>query len=90
MEQRDPKSIKGTRTYKVHFIPILRYNAKPWALTQRNKGKIQVMDIKFLRSTEGKESMDRTGAESFREVKNLLIESEEKQLQWIGHIKRVD
>jgi hypothetical protein len=41
---------------------------------KEKQSKIQVMDIKFLGSTEGKASMDRTGTATFREVRvqNLL------------------
>jgi hypothetical protein len=38
----------------IHFKPVLTFTADTWILTKRNKSKIQAMDLKFLRSFEGR------------------------------------
>jgi hypothetical protein len=45
--------------YKVYFKSISTSDTKTWTLSERNKSKIQAMDMEFMRSTEGKTRSDR-------------------------------
>jgi hypothetical protein len=50
------------------------------------------MDTKRPRSTKGKTRRDRIKTETFRKeigIRKLLIELEEKGLQWLDHVKRM-
>lgn len=58
---------------------------------ERNKNKIQVMDIKCMRSTGGKMGRGRTRNEMFAKetgIRNVLINLEDTQLQLFSHVKR--
>lgn len=50
------------------------------------------MSIRILRSPESRISRDRIRNEILRQVgiQNLLTELQEKQLQWLGQVKRID
>jgi hypothetical protein len=63
-----------------------------WTLTKKNKRKIQAMDMKFLRTNEGKTRRDRITHEIFKEdqIQNLLTELEGKQLQWFSLVETMD
>jgi hypothetical protein len=62
MEQTDHKTI-----YEIYFKSTVTYKAETWTLTNRNKSKFQIMDMKFLRSTEGRRRRDRITNEIFGE-----------------------
>jgi hypothetical protein len=59
---------------------------------EREKSKIRVMDVKFLRCNEGRTSdIIKNGLLRDRfDVQHLLVESGEKQLQFFGHMQRID
>jgi hypothetical protein len=59
MEQTYHKTI-----YEVYFKTTVTYKAETCTLKNRNKSKIQIMDMTFLRSTEGR-TRDRITNEIF-------------------------
>jgi CRISPR/Cas system-associated protein Csx1 len=60
VEQRDFRAVQMT-IYKTYFKQTITNNAKTWALTKRNKSKIQTMGMTSFRSTEGKTRRGGTG-----------------------------
>jgi hypothetical protein len=61
----------------------LTYNTETWILTNKNKSKICIVDVHFLRSSEEKAEWDRIRNQIFKEdgIKSLLTKSERGQLQ---------
>jgi hypothetical protein len=47
--------------YKVYFKQMLTNNARAWASAERNRSKIQTMDMTFFRSARGKTRRSSTG-----------------------------
>jgi hypothetical protein len=52
--------------YPSYFKTILTFNTETGAHTKRNKSKIQVINIKFLKSIEGKTGKDSIRNEIFK------------------------
>jgi hypothetical protein len=76
--------------YKVYFKKILLHGAESWTCTKREEGKIQAMEMKFLRQIIGKTRRDRIRNDDIREqlkVDNIKINIEKKQTKvvWSHH-----
>ena len=72
--------------------PILTYGSESWACTEKQKRKLEVMEMRFLRKIDGKTRMDKIRNEKFREKlssKPIREVVEESQLRWFGHVKRM-
>lgn len=77
MEEGDSKTMQ--KNYKIYVKHMVTFHAETRTLTKKNKSKIQAMDMKFLRTTEGKGKQEGIELEInfFRkeaEIQNLLIE----------------
>lgn len=79
--------------YKSTYVPTLSYSSEMWTMTQRQKGRLQAMEMRFLRKIEGKTLRDKVRSNTIR--RNLKVESlqtrvEKGQLRWFVHIHRMD
>ena len=78
--------------YKVIFRPILTYGSESWILNNRQKSKLQAMDMKYLRKVKGVTRRDRIRNEDVRtelQIQSVLEFIENKQLSWWGHLQRM-
>lgn len=79
--------------YKTIYQPVLLYGSENWVINNRQKSKIQAAEMKYLRRVEGVTKMDRIRSEQIRNnlnIKKILTKIEEKQLQWFGHLVRLN
>lgn len=79
--------------YKTIYQPTLLFGCEAWVLTQKQKSKIQAMEMKYLRRTKGITRRDRIRNTEIRAelgVAPVQEKIEEKQLQWLGHLIRMD
>ena len=79
--------------YNSIYIPTLTYGAESWPLTTKNQSKITAAEMKFLRRIKNKTKRDRIRNTQIREELKqgpLLQRIHKKQLQWYGHITRMD
>jgi hypothetical protein len=78
--------------YKAYFKQTATYNAKIGTLQKRCKNKDQAMNMNSVRSSEEKTRRDKIIYGIFKElrIQSLLMGLEQKQLQWFGHIKRMN
>jgi hypothetical protein len=87
-----PRKVK-TIIYTSILRPILTYGYEAWALSTRDKSKIQACEMRVLRVIMGVTRRDRKRNEEIREelgVENILKLIERGQLRWFGHVKRMD
>ncbi|XP_068219960.1 uncharacterized protein [Palaemon carinicauda] len=69
------------------------YGHEPWAHTSRTKSKLQVAEIRVLRSIKGVTKLDRLGNVNIRnelDIERVLDLIERGQLRWYGHVKRME
>nr|CAH7736900.1 unnamed protein product [Callosobruchus chinensis] len=79
--------------YKTIFRPVLTFGSESWLLSDRQKSKIQALEMKYLRGVKGVTRRDKIRNEVIRSelgVKSVLQKIEENQLKWFGHLVRMD
>lgn len=79
--------------FKTIYRPILTYGCESWVLNQRQRSKIQAIEMKYLRKVRSVTRKDRIRNDIIR--KNLQIQSmqefiEQRQLSWWGHLQRMN
>ncbi|CAH2013124.1 unnamed protein product [Acanthoscelides obtectus] len=77
--------------YRTVFRPILIFGSESWVLTNRQKIKLQAIDMKYLRAVRVTRK-DKIRNEVIREelgVESVLQRIEENQLKWFGHLVRM-
>ncbi|CAH2001210.1 unnamed protein product, partial [Acanthoscelides obtectus] len=63
-----------------------------WVLTNKQKSKLQAIDVKYLRAVKGVTRKVKIRNEVIREelgVESVLQRIEENQLKWFGHLARM-
>jgi hypothetical protein len=78
--------------YKVYFQKFCYYGAESWTCTKREEGKIQAMEMKFLRGILGKTRRDNIRYNDIREqrkVDDIKHDMERNRLKWYGHVMRM-
>uniref|UniRef100_A0A1Y1MCV0 Reverse transcriptase domain-containing protein n=1 Tax=Photinus pyralis TaxID=7054 RepID=A0A1Y1MCV0_PHOPY len=78
--------------YKVIFRPILTYGSESWTLGRKEQGKIQTIDMKYLRRVKGITRRDHIRNEDVRKELQVQPITEfivSKQLSWWGHLQRM-
>jgi hypothetical protein len=79
--------------FKTIYRPILTYGSETWVLTRPMKSKIQAIEMKYLRAVKGITRRDRIRNTEVRkelETEPILEYIEERQLNWWGHIQRME
>ncbi|KAK7882210.1 hypothetical protein WMY93_028384 [Mugilogobius chulae] len=82
------------RLYEGVVVPAALYGAETWSLKVAEKRKLNVMEMKCLRSMCGVTRMDRVRNEEVRRrtgvVRELADRAERKALGWFGHVERME
>lgn len=81
-----------TKIFNTVYRPVLTYGCESWTLTNRQKSKIQAVEMKYLRRVVGKTRLDRIRNTQIREeldMKPVTEFIEQRQLSWWGHIQRM-
>ena len=87
-----PKEDKTT-IYKTILKPVLVYGAECWSLTRRTASRVQVAEMKVLRTLRGVTRLDRLRKEQVRtelSIKSILTDIEESKLRLYGHVKTIE
>lgn len=78
--------------YKVLAVPSLLYGSECWTLTENQKHKIEVSEMRFLRSVAGYRRTDRQYNETIRDelnIFNLNNKIKEYQEKYYEHVQRM-
>jgi hypothetical protein len=73
-------------------VPILSYGSKSWVVSKKDKDKIQVAEMRFLRRVKGCTRADRIRNVDIRaelNIYNINNRSEENKGKWKQHIDRM-
>ena len=79
--------------YKAYYVPVMKYAAEIWTMTQRDESRVQAAEMKFLRSMVQKTRRDRVRNEDIRKelgIQKLNDKLEQNRLRWFGHVKRMN
>ena len=74
------------------LIPTLTYGSETWSVTTNEERRIEVAEMKVLRSMLGKTRRDRVRNDWIRErvgVTPVLIRVDSARLRWWGHMERM-
>jgi hypothetical protein len=79
--------------YQALVQSILLYGAETWTLNTQHANKLLATEMDFLRRSARKSRKEKVRNVTIREImevrKNILEVTEEKRLQWFGHVKRM-
>lgn len=78
--------------YKVMAIPVLLYGSETWTLKSQDLNRIQVSEMRHLRSIKGYTIMDKIRNEDIREdlgVFSLCDRVKEYRTKWKSHVQRM-
>lgn len=82
------------KIYKTIIEPITTYGAESWSITERNRKKIEAVEMDFLRRSLKVSRLEHIKNEEIRErsakKETILHHIEQKQLLWYGHINRME
>ena len=80
--------------YEGVILPTALYGAEAWAMRSAERRKVNVLEIKSLRSLVGVSRMDRVRNEEVRRragiERELANRADQKVLRWFGHVERMD
>ena len=80
--------------YEGLIVPTALYGAEAWSMRSAEKRKVNVLEIKCLKSLVGVSRMDRVRNEDV--LRRAGIERElgsrvdQRVLRWFGHVERMD
>ncbi len=81
------------RLYEGVVVPTALYGAETWNMGAAERKKLNVMEMRCLRSMYGVTRMDRVRNEEVRRrtgvVKELAERAEQGVLRWFGHVERM-
>lgn len=80
------------KIYRTVYLPTLMYGSENWILDERQKSKLQAMEMRYLRLVRGITRRDRVRNKEVREhlnVEPLQVKIEKRKLRWFGHIVRM-
>ena len=80
--------------YEVVIVPSVLYGAEAWGMRSAERRKLNVLQMKCLRSLVGVSQMDRVGNHEVRRragiKRELASRADQRVLRWFGHMKRMD
>jgi hypothetical protein len=80
--------------YNAKVKSILTYGVETWTVKQKHRNKLLATEMDYLRRSARISQLDKIRNEAFRTKmgikKNIVQETEEQQLRWYGHIKRME
>ena len=82
------------RLYEAVIIPTVLYGSETWSVSEVDKKKLNVFEMRCLRSMVGVSRIDRVRNQSVRNrsgvVDKLSNRVEKKVLGWFGHLERMN
>ena len=80
--------------YEFVIVPTALYGAEAWGMRSAERRKVNVLEMKCLRSFFGMSRMDRVRNEEVRMragmEKELASRADQRVLRWFGHAERMD
>ena len=80
--------------YESVIVPTALYAAETWGMKTADKKRLDVMEMRALRSMCGVTRWDRLRNEEIRRRSGVLLElskrAEQRGLRWFGHVERMD
>ena len=80
--------------YEGVIVPNALYGAEPWDMRSAERRKVNVLEMKCLRSLVGVSRTDRVRNEEVRRRAGIETEvasrADQRVLRWFGHMERVD
>lgn len=88
------KTTKETKMkfYKIMATPVLMFGSESWVVRERDKGKIQTAEMRFLRGVKGCTKRDHLRNEDIRGelgIYNINEKIEEYRENWRSHLNRM-
>jgi hypothetical protein len=74
-------------------IPTLLYGSECWTLTKRQKSRLEVSEMRFLRSVAGYRLIGHRRNEGIREELQIIdinLRIENYQIKWLQHLERME
>ena len=80
--------------YEGVIVPTALYGAEAWGMRSAERRKVNVLEVKCLRSLVGESRMDRVRNEEVRRRATIEMElpsrADQRVLRWLGHVERMD
>ena len=80
--------------YEGVIVPTALYGAEAWVMRSAERRKVNVFEMKCLRSLVGVSRMDKVRNEEVRRrdgiEKKLASRADQRVLRWFGHVERMD
>ena len=80
--------------YEEVIVPTTLYGAEVWGMRSTERRKLNVLEMKCLRSLVGVSRMDRVRNEEVCSRdgigKELVSRADQRVLRWFGHVERMD
>ena len=80
--------------YEGVIVPTALYGARAWGIRSAERRKVNVLEMKCLRSFVGVSRMDRFRNEEVRSraeiERELASRADQRVLRWFGHVGRMD
>ena len=80
--------------YEGVIVPTALYGAEAWGMRSAERRKVNVLEMKCLRSLVGVSQMDRVRNEEVRRragiERELASRADQRALRWFGHVERMD
>ena len=80
--------------YEGVILPTALYGAEAWGMRSAERRKVNVLEMKCLRSLVGVSRMDRVRNEGVRRragiERELACRAAQRVLRWFGHVERLD
>ena len=80
--------------YEQVIVPTALYGAEAWGMRSAERRKVNVLEMKYLRSLVGVSQMERVRNEEVRRragiEKELVSRADQRVFRWFGHVERID
>ena len=80
--------------YEGEIVPTALYGAEAWGMRSAKRRKVNVLEMKCLRSLVGVSRMDRVRNEEVRRRAGIEMElasrADQRVLRWFEHVERMD